>query len=47
MPTTGNVNDLIPQLAGLEFDARLVLDRDNRTGRTYNALADIYKDDGP
>ena len=47
LPTAGNVNDLIPQLAGLEFDARLVLDPDNRTGRTYNALADIYMDDGP
>ena len=47
LPTAGNVGDLIPQLAGLEFDARLVLDPDNRTGRTYNALADIYRDDGP
>jgi hypothetical protein len=46
LPTAGNVNDLIPQLAGLEFDARLVLDPDGRTGRTYNALADIYMDDG-
>ena len=47
LPTVGNVNDLIPQLAGLEFDARLVLDPDSRTGRTYNALADIYVDDVP
>jgi hypothetical protein len=38
---------LIPQLAGLEFDVRLVLAPDGRTGRTYNALADIYADDGP
>ena len=47
LPTAGNGNDLIPQLAGLEFDARLVLDPDSRTGRTYNALADIYVDDVP
>ena len=47
LPTEGNVGILIPQLAGLEFDARLVLDPDGRTGRTYNALADIYADDGP
>ena len=47
LPTAGNVGDLIPQLVGLEFDARLVLDPDGRTGRTYNALADIYADDGP
>ena len=47
LPTAGNVGDLIPQLAGLEFDARLVLDPDGRTGRTYNALADIYADDAP
>jgi len=47
LPTAGKLGDLIPRLAGLEFDARLVLDPDNRTGRTYNALADIYRDDGP
>ena len=47
LPTAGSVNDLIPQLAGLEFDARLVLAPDGRTGRTYNALAAIYTDDGP
>jgi hypothetical protein len=47
LPTAGNVNDLIPQLAGLEFDARLVLAPDRGTGQIYNALADIYKDDGP
>ena len=47
LPTAGKLGDLIPQLAGLEFDARLVLDPDNRTGRTYNALAAIYVDDVP
>jgi len=47
LPTAGKVGVLIPQLAGLEFDARLALDPDRRTGRTYNALADIYTDDGP
>ena len=47
LPTAGNVGVLIPQLAGLEFDARLVLGTDSRSGRTYNALADIYVNDGP
>ena len=47
LPTAGNVGDLIPQLAGLEFDAHLVLAPDGRTGRTYNALAVIYVDDVP
>ena len=47
LETAGNVGLLIPQLAGLEFGARLVLAIDSRTGRTYNALADIYADDGP
>jgi hypothetical protein len=46
-PTTGNVNALIPQLAGLEFDARLALAIDSRSGRTYNALAAIYRDGVP
>lgn len=44
-PTVGNVGDLIPKLAGLEFDARLVLAIDNRSGRSYNAIAEIYTDD--
>ena len=47
LPTKGDMGVLIPQLAGLEFDAHLVLDPDGRTGRTYNALDDIYSDDGP
>ena len=47
LPTAGNVGALIPQLAGLEFDARLVLAVDSRSGRTYNALAEIYTDDAP
>jgi hypothetical protein len=42
LPTSGNVGDLIPQLAGLEFDARLVLAVDDRSGRSFNAIADIY-----
>jgi hypothetical protein len=41
-PTAGNVGDLIPKLAGLEFDARLVLAVDDRSGRSFNAIADIY-----
>ena len=47
LPSAGNVGDLIPQLAGLEFDARLVLAEDRRSGQTYNALAAIYVDDVP
>jgi hypothetical protein len=47
LPTAGNVGDLIPQLAGLEFDARLVLAEDRRSGQTYNALGAIYVDDVP
>ena len=47
LPTAGNVGSLIPQLKGLEFDARLALAIDNRSGRTYNALAVIIIDDAP
>jgi hypothetical protein len=47
LPTAGNVGSLIPQLMGLEFDARLAFAIDNRSGRTYNALAVIYVDDAP
>jgi hypothetical protein len=46
-PTAGKVGDLIPRLAGVEFDARLVLAVDNRSGRTYNSIAEIYVDDAP
>ena len=45
LPTAGNVGSLIPQLKGLEFDARLALAIDNRSGRTYNELAEICVDD--
>jgi len=45
LPTVGNVSMLIPKLAGLEFNARLVLDVDNRSGRGFNAIADIYEED--
>ncbi len=44
LPTAGNVSALIPKLAGLEFGARLVLAVDNRSGRSFNALADVYTD---
>ena len=46
-PTKGNIGAIIPQLAGLEFGARLVLATDSRSGRTYNAIAEIYADDVP
>jgi hypothetical protein len=45
LPTAGNVGELIPKLAGLEFNAQLVLAVDSRSGRGRNALADIYADD--
>jgi hypothetical protein len=41
-PTVGQVRALIPKLAGLEFDARLVLAVDDRSGRNFNAIANIY-----
>ena len=48
LPIAGNnLGALIPQLAGVEFDARLVLAVDNRSGRTYNSIAEIYVDDAP
>jgi hypothetical protein len=47
LPTSGNVGELISRLAGLEFDARLVLAVDNRSGRSFNAIADIYTDEAP
>jgi hypothetical protein len=45
LPTVGNVGTLIPKLAGLEFNGQLVLAVDNRSGRSYNAIAGIYMDD--
>jgi hypothetical protein len=45
LPTSGNVGELIPKLAGLEFDGRLVLAVDNRSGRSFNSIADVYMDD--
>jgi hypothetical protein len=47
MPTAGNVGTLIPKLAKLEFNARLALAVDNRSGRSYNELAEIYVDEAP
>ena len=46
-PTAGNVRELIPELAGLTFEAQLALDIDSRTGRSFNAIATIITDDGP
>ena len=43
-PTAGDVYDLIPKLAGVEFDGRLVLDIDRRSGRTHNKIVDVYID---
>jgi hypothetical protein len=30
---------------GLEFNARLVLAVDSRSGRTFNTIADVYTDE--
>ena len=46
-PTAGNVRALIPELAGLTFEAQLALDIDSRTGRSFNAIATIVTDDEP
>ncbi len=43
-PLSGNVGELIPQLAGLEFSARLAIFEDSRTGRTFNALVEIIEE---
>ncbi len=45
-PLSGNVGELIPKLAGLEFTARLAISPDSRTGRTYNALVEIIEEGG-
>ena len=42
LPTSGNVTTLLEQLAGLEFDARLALAVDGRSGRTHHELAEIF-----
>jgi hypothetical protein len=44
LPTAGNVSELIPKLAGLEFAGRLALSIDNRSGRSFNAIAEVYAD---
>jgi hypothetical protein len=46
-PTTGNVHELIPALAGLTFEAQLTICTDNRTGRVFNAIGTIPVDGGP
>ena len=47
LPTAGKLNELIPKLTGLEFDARLVLATDRRDGRTFNTIAAIYTEGAP
>ena len=42
LPTEGNVGVLIPKLVTLEFDARLALAVDGRSGRTHSELAEIF-----
>jgi hypothetical protein len=45
-PMSGNVSDLIPKLAGLDFEGYLILKRDSN-GRAFNALATVHQDDAP
>ena len=45
LPTAGNVGDLIPKLSGLEFEGRLMLSTDKRTGQSFNAIAAVYMHD--
>ena len=47
LETAGNVGELIPKLAGLEFGARLTIYPDSRTGRTFNLIAAIIPEDAP
>ena len=44
LPTSGNVGALIPQLAGLEFDAHLILTVDKASGRSSNSITAVYTD---
>jgi hypothetical protein len=45
-PTAGNVHALIPELAGLTFEAQLVIEPNSLTGRPFNAIATIFTDGG-
>jgi hypothetical protein len=45
-PTVGNVHALIPELAGLTFEAQLVIEPNSLTGRPFNAIATIFTDGG-
>jgi hypothetical protein len=44
--TQGDPLELIPALAGLTFEAYLVISTDTQTGRTFNALAEILTEGG-
>jgi hypothetical protein len=45
-PTAGDPRELIPTLAGLTFEAQLIISTDSRTGRTFNAIGTIIIDGG-
>ena len=42
-----SIAESIKALVGLQIQARLVLDFDQRTGRTYNKLFEIINDGAP
>jgi hypothetical protein len=46
-PLEGDPLQLIPALAGLTFDARLIITPDTRTGRVFNAIDTILVDGRP
>ncbi len=47
LETKGSVGELIPQLAGREFGARLAIYPDSRTGRTFNTIIAMIPEDAP
>ena len=46
-PTAGDPRDLIPTLAGLTFEAQLIITPDSRTGRVFNGIGSIPGDGAP
>jgi hypothetical protein len=46
-PTAGDPLELVPSLAGLTFDAHLIISPDTRTGRIFNAIGTILVDGRP
>jgi hypothetical protein len=45
-PKEGDPRELIPALAGLTFEAQLIISRETGTGRIFNAIGTIFIDGG-